>query len=59
MWRMGSDINAGSGVIAIDKHGNFGIAFSVTKAVWASKKNNELQSGMRFNEFKAVGPDPL
>ena len=52
---MRSDVKACSGVIAIDRHGDIGIAFSTLTAVWASMKNNKLRSGMRLGEYKVVG----
>jgi isoaspartyl peptidase/L-asparaginase-like protein (Ntn-hydrolase superfamily) len=33
------------GVIAIDKDGNFGLAFNTTEMIWASMKNNRLKYG--------------
>ena len=53
---MRSDVNASSGIIAIDRHGDFGIAFTTITAVWASMKNNVLLSGMRLGEYEVVGP---
>ena len=53
--RMKDCVHGHGGVIAIDQHGNFGKAFSTTRAVWASKKDNTLQSGMRLNEVETVG----
>ena len=47
-------VHGHGGVIAIDRQGNFGKAFSTTRVVWASKKNNTLQSGMRLNEAETV-----
>ena len=35
------------GVIAIDKHGNFGKAFNTDRAVWATLKNDILEVYMR------------
>lgn len=49
------DINACGGIIAIGKNGDFGIAFNTLEAVWARKKNNTLQSGMRVGKFETVG----
>ena len=48
-------VNACAGIIAIDKHGNFGIAFTTLEAVWAKKKNDELKSGMRVGKYEIVG----
>ena len=39
-------INSCGGVIAISKDGDFGKAFNTHQAVWASMKNNKLESGM-------------
>ena len=47
-------VHGHGGVIAIDQQGNFGKAFSTTRVVWASKKDNTLQSGMRLNEAETV-----
>ena len=47
-------VNACSGVIAIGKHGDFGIAFNTFEAVWARMKNNKLESGMRLGKYKTV-----
>ena len=48
-------INGCGGVIAIAKDGDFGIAFNTLEAVWAKKKNNHLESGMRISEFETYG----
>ena len=47
-------VHGHGGVIAIDRQGNFGKAFSTTRVVWASKKNNTLKSGMRLDEAETV-----
>ena len=51
--------NAGSGIITVSPAGDFGIAFSTTKAVWASVKNGTLQSGIRLGPDDCRGPKPL
>ena len=38
------------GVIAIDKKGNFGKAFTTTMMSWASIKENTMEFGLRKNE---------
>ena len=39
-------VNGRGGVIAIDKNGNFGIAFNTTSMVWASIKDGKLEYGV-------------
>lgn len=43
-------VNGYGGAIAIDKKGNFGKAFTTKMMVWASIKDNTLESGMEKNE---------
>ena len=45
-------VNGHGGVIAIDKYGNFGKAFNTAKMVWASIKDNTLESGLEQNEIE-------
>ena len=48
-------VNACGGIIAIGKDGDFGLAFNTSEAVWARKKNSNLESGMRVGKFETVG----
>ena len=41
-------VDAYGGVIAIGQDGNIGIVFATGRTVWAIKKNNRLQCGMRL-----------
>ena len=47
---------ANGGVIAIDKNGNFGLAFTTPMMFWASIKYNTLKFGLEQNE---VNFEPL
>lgn len=47
MRKMKDCVNAVGGIIAIDRKGNFGKAFNTKKAVWATIKNDTLESGTR------------
>ena len=52
---MKEKISASGGIIAIGKDGDFGIAFNTREAVWAVKKNDKLESGMRVGEYETEG----
>ena len=45
-------VNGYGGVVAIDKHGNFGKHFTTNMMAWASVKENILQSGLEENEVE-------
>jgi beta-aspartyl-peptidase (threonine type) len=45
-------VNGYGGVITIDKNGNFGKAFTTELMVWASIKDNTLESGMEKDEVE-------
>ena len=47
---MREQINGFGGVIAIDRHGNFGKFFNTEKMVWASIKANILEYGIEQDE---------
>ena len=53
--RMKKKMHALGGIIAISKDGDFGIAFNTPEAVWAAKKSDKLDSGMRVSEHETVG----
>ncbi len=44
------------GVIAIDKDGNFGLAFNTTEMIWARIKNDNLEYGMKLGEVLPENP---
>ncbi len=45
-------VDGNGGVITIDKNGNFGKAFTTELMVWASIKDNTLESGMEKDEVE-------
>ena len=52
MRKMKERVNGNCGIIALDKRGNFGIAFNTNMMVWARIKDNTLESGMEKDEVK-------
>ena len=47
---MGRQVNDVGGIIAIDRHGNFGKAFNTPIMGWASIREDKLESGSKKNE---------
>ena len=50
-------IKSKGGVIAIDKDGNFGIAFNTDVMVWASIRDGQLKFGMYPEDETEQHPD--
>ena len=48
---MKTRVNGYGGVIAINKDGEFGMAFNTTDMVWASIKDKKLKFGMNPDEI--------
>ena len=49
---MEEHVGGHGGVVAMDKNGNFGKAFTTNMMVWASIKENTLKFGMEKDEVK-------
>ncbi len=52
MRKMKERVKGNCGIIALDKRGNFGMAFNTNMMVWARIKDNTLESGMEKDEVK-------
>ena len=52
MKKMEERVNGNCGIIALDKRGNFGMAFNTNMMAWARIKDNTLESGMEKDEVK-------
>ncbi len=52
MKKMEERVNGNCGIIALDKRGNFGMAFNTNMMAWARIKDNTLESGMEKDELE-------
>ena len=52
MRKMKERVKGNCGIIALDKRGNFGMAFNIKMMSWASIKDNTLESGVEKDEVK-------
>ena len=52
MNKMKELVNGNCGIIALDKQGNFGMAFNTNMMVWARIKDNTLEYGMEKDEVE-------
>ncbi len=52
MRNMKERVNGNCGIIALDRRGNFGIAFNIKMMAWARIKDNTLESGMERDQVE-------